>query len=192
MITSAQSGEGKTVTSCNLAFTISLDTEKKVLLIDVDLRKPSVHKMFNIPRKPGFSDIIMGKVDYEYFLEKPSVGNLHIIPAGAMLSNPSEVLISAKIKNFIDRAKLNFDYIICDTPPVINVTDASILGSLCDCVVLVVKLGVSQKDVTEEAFNLLKDAQSKPKAFVLVNAEMPSYFYYSRYKYYYKYGYGKK
>lgn len=186
VITSSQAQEGKTITSCNLAVTLSLDAEKKVVLIDADLRRPAVHHMFGISRKPGLSDVLYGDFDIKSFLEKPVLGNLYIIPSGTIKTSPSEILISTKIKGLIDKLRTRFDYIIFDTPPVLNVTDASILGSLCDAVIFVVKAGVTQRNMIEEAFNALQDAQAKPKASILTSVHylLDSYYYFYRYKYY--------
>jgi len=185
-ITSAHSGEGKTISSANLSFTISLDKEKRVLLIDADLRKPDLHRIFGLPRQPGFSDILQGNIEMNKFFEKPALENLYVIPAGSIMKSPSEVLISSKIRNIIEEMKRNFDYVIFDTPPVLNVTDASILGALCDGVILVVRFEVTPKTIVEEAFNLLRNAQAKPIASILTGYHMPTY-YYGKYKYYYKY-----
>jgi capsular exopolysaccharide synthesis family protein len=190
VITSSQSQEGKSVTACNLSYTLSLDTEKKVLLVDSDLRRPTVHTLFSISRKPGFSDVLSSKVNIEHFLAKPAFENLYILPSGAMVDNPSELLSSAKIKDLIEMLKTRFDYIIFDTPPVINVTDASILGSICDAVLLIVKAEVTPKEMVEESFNMLKRAQADPKACILSNVTIPLHQYYlSKYRYYYKYRY---
>lgn len=190
VITSSQSGEGKTTTCCNLAYTISLDKEKKCILVDSDLRKPDIHHFFGIPRKPGFSDLLADSVDIKYFTEKPALDNLYVIPAGTYIKNASEIFVSTKIKNIIEKIRSQFDYVIFDTPPALNVTDSSILGSLCDGVLLVVKAGITQKTVVEETFNLLRDAQAKPIAAILTNHHLPAYNYY-KYKYYYKYPYTK-
>lgn len=187
VITSSQPEEGKTFTSCNLAFAISLDTEKKVLLVDSDFRKPAVHSVFGLPRKPGFSDVLNSDgVNIETFIREPAIGNLFIIPAGTINANPSEILISTKIKSVIDKLRLKFDYIIFDTPPVLSVTDACILGSLCDAVLLVVKAGVTQKSAIEETFNMLSGAQAKPKGCILTSVHhlLDSYYYFYKYKYY--------
>ena len=193
VLTSTQSQEGKTVTSCNLAYTLSLDPEKKILLLDSDFRKPSIHKLLGIPRKPGFTDVLSGKASLKDFTEKPTLGNLHAIPSGTLISSPSEFLSSAKMKDMIRKLKAEFDCIIFDTPPIINVTDSAILGSMCDCVILVVRAGVTPKNMVEEAFTMLKHAQAKPKACILTDTSIPAYYYYvSRYKYYYKYRYGYK
>lgn len=187
LITSSQPTEGKTVTSCNLAYTLSLDKEKKILLVDADMRKPHVHNIFGIDRKPGFGDILHDRVDIEDFLKKPCLGDLYIIPAGEAMNSSSEILSSAKIKTVLDALKARFDYIIFDSPPVLNVTDASILGSLCDAVIFAIKAGMTQKSAIEEAFHMLSEAQAKPKACVLTNVKFTLDTYYA-YKYkYYKY-----
>src|SRR4030042_2699227 len=191
VITSSQSQEGKSVTSCNLSYTLSLDAEKKILLLDADFRRPSIHRLFGIPRKPGFTDVLSGLVELEHFTKKPTFGNLHVIPSGTLITNPSEFLSSIKMRNLIKELKTSFDYVIFDSPPVINVTDSCILGSICDGVLLVVKAGITPKNMIEEAFTMLTHAQAKPKACVLTNTSIPVYYYYvSRYKYYYKYRYG--
>lgn len=188
ILTSAQPKEGKSITSCNLAVTLSLDTEKKVVLVDADLRRPSVHELFGIPKKPGFCDVLNGDVDIETLTQKPLIGNLYIIPSGTPNANPSEMLSLVKKKGIIDLLKSKFDYTIFDTPPVINVTDASILGSLCDAVILVVKAGVTQKNMIEEANNMLIEAQAKPKACMLTSVHflLDSFKYFYSYRYYYK------
>jgi capsular exopolysaccharide synthesis family protein len=192
-ITSTQSAEGKTITATNLSYTLSLDIEKKVILIDADMRRPAVHKMLGCDRRPGFSDVLGDRVAIEHFLAKPAFGNLYVLPTGTIVDNPSELLGSAKIRDLIDMLKTRFDYIIFDTPPVINVTDTGILGSICDAVLLIVKAGVTPKDMIEESFNMLKRAHAEPKACILTNLTIPIHQYYqSKYRYYYRYRYGHK
>jgi capsular exopolysaccharide synthesis family protein len=189
-ITSTQTKEGKTITACNLAYTLSLDTEKRVVLIDADLRRASVHAVFGLPRKPGFSDVLSDTASLEHFLAKPAFGNLYIIPSGTLIENPSELLSSAKIRTSIDILKSRFDYVIFDTPPAINVTDASVLGAVCDAVILVVRAGATPKDMVDEAFGLLKRAHAEPKACILTDVVIPVHHYYmSKYRYYYRYRY---
>lgn len=191
IVTSSQAQEGKTITTSNLAYTLSLDAEKKVVLVDADFRRPAVHKAFGIPRKPGFTDILSGKNSLEHFTKKPTVDDLYIIPSGTLISSPSEFLSSTKMKELISKLKEKFDYVIFDTPPIINVTDSSILGSLCDGVIFVVKAGHTPKNMIEEAFTMLRHAQAKPKACILTSTTIPVYYYYlAKYRYYYKYRYG--
>ena len=182
LITSSIPQEGKGITISNLAFAMSLDKEKKVLLIDADLRKPSIHKLFGIPKSPGFSNIIEGSAGIDYFSKKPVLGNLYVIPIGDTIHNPSELLTNKKVKEFLEKVKLSFDYIFLDSPPVVNVTDAIIVGPLCDAVILVVKAEVTPKRLVEEAYNLLTGAGAKPKACILTNTLASHYYRY--YKYY--------
>lgn len=186
VVTSSQPQEGKTITSCNLAVTLSLDVEKKTILIDTDLRKPAIHNMFGIPRKPGFGDVLNGTANIEDFIKKPALGDLFLVPSGTIHVNPSEILSSTRIKEIIDKLRAKFDYIIFDSPPVLNVTDSSILGSICDAVLFVVKAGVTQKSLVKEAFHMLTEAQAKPRACILTNVHfiLDSYYYFYKYKYY--------
>lgn len=185
-ITSSQSGEGKTTTCCNLALTLAADTEKKILLVDGDLRKPELHRLLKLSRKPGFSDVLTNKTDIKDFFKKPAIENLYVMPSGSIISNASELLRYTKLKKLISDLKLQFDYVIFDTPPALNVTDSSVIGSLCDGVILVVKAEVTQKNMIEDAFSILKNAQASPLGFILTNFRVPPYYAY-RYKQYYKY-----
>ena len=181
LITSAQAREGKSVTAANLAMALSQDKTKKILLVDADFRRAAIHAIFSIKRNPGFSDIITGDATVESFAAAPVVDNLYIIPTGSSDSHPSELLISTRIKSIMDEFKRRFDYIIFDTPPALNFTSASELGSLCDAVILVVKAGVTQKGVLREAFISLGDAGAKPKATIITNTtHQLSYYYYYR------------
>lgn len=184
VITSSHAWEGKTVTCCNTAVTLASDKEKKVLLIDADLRNPSVHSMFGIPLDPGLAEILEGEESVETFIKKPAVGDLYIIPAGTFAGDPLEVLNPAKVEPLIAALKPKFDYIVFDTPPVLEFTDACILGSLCDAVFPVVKAAATQAPALEEAFNMLIEAKAKPTACILTNAYTPldSHYYFYKYK----------
>jgi len=185
VITSSHPQEGKSITSCNLALTMAMDREKKVILLDADMRKSSVHSLFGIERKPGLSDVLSGKLEIDEFMRKPTRDNLYIVPSGTLYEDVSAILISNRISKVLDKLKRNFDYIIFDTPPVLNVTDSSILGSMCDAVIMVVKAGVTQQSSIEESCNMLEGAQAKPKAFILTNVHfmLDSYSYYTKYLY---------
>ena len=184
VITSSQAWEGKTITCCNLAVTLSYDKDKKVALIDADLRKPAIHTMFNLPYEPGFSDILRGEATLEELTARPAIGDLYIIPAGSVIDDPADILGPAVIEPFIKKAKEKFDYILFDTPPVLEFTDASSLGSLCDAVVPVVKAASTQEHAIREAFDLLREAQAAPKACILTNALhlLDSHYHFYKYK----------
>jgi len=185
-ITSSQLEEGKTLIVSNIAATLAQDTEKKTLLVDADLRKPKVHSLFGLAQKPGLEDILQGNATLELFLRKPAIGNLYIIPSGTTAINPSDILSPTKIKALLEQLKAKFDFIILDTPPALNVSDAGIIGALCDAVFLVVRSGVTPKNIVEEGFNALKDAHAKPKACILNDVLFtPLNYYQTKYKKYY-------
>jgi capsular exopolysaccharide synthesis family protein len=189
VITSALRGEGKTVTTCNIALSFSHEPDIKVVLVDADLRKPGVHKNFGLPREPGLADILTGKLSLDYFTQKPAVGNLYIITAGVPLPNPSEVLNSQKIKELIVELKQRFEYVFFDSAPIIPVTDAGVLGSQVDGTILIVRAGSTGALDVERAFSLLKEAGASPVGAVLTNAVtyIPYYLYRYRYIYVNKY-----
>lgn len=181
LITSSVPGEGKGISASNIAYCISLEKEKKVLLLDADLRKPTIHELFSLPRSPGLSDLLTDNVDIDYLLKKPAIENLFVITTGSHISNPTEALNCAKLRNLLDRLKARFDYIILDSPPVINVTDTLILAPLCDAVILIVKADSTPRKFVTESFDLLKNSQAKPKACILTNVSIPIHPYYRHY-----------
>ncbi len=188
-VSSALRGEGKTITSCNISLAFAQEAEKKVLLVDSDLRKPSIHKIFNISREPGLSDLLVGDIEVGSLIAKPKVGGLFIIPAGKMSPNPSELLSSKRLKELIEYLKHEFDYVFFDCPPIIPVTDAGVLGSQLDGTILVVKAASTGALDVERAFSLFKDANANPIGAVLCNVQtyIPYYLYRYRYVYVNKY-----
>jgi len=177
VMTSSRPQEGKTITAANLATAISLDEHKKVVLIDGDLRKPAIHDLFGIPRNPGFTDLLDGNVGLDHFMEKPVIESLHVIPAGSPCNHPAEKLNSERVKHVIDELKKQCDYIIFDTPPVLSATDASILGTVCDGTLLVIRAGVTKKEIIREAYATLQNARVTPKGCILTNTRSHGFFY---------------
>jgi capsular exopolysaccharide synthesis family protein len=177
MITSSVPKEGKGITAANLAFALSLDKEKKVLLADADLRKPQIHNLFGIPRSPGLTDLLHGNITLDSVLNNPSLGNLYILPAGNKVPDPNSVISLTKTKEIIRLLKNKFDYIIFDTPPVISVSDCLTLGPSCDAALLVIKLYSTPSKLVEEASDLLKSSQVNLIGCVLTHAQTPQYYY---------------
>ncbi|MEI6863617.1 MAG: CpsD/CapB family tyrosine-protein kinase, partial [Candidatus Omnitrophota bacterium] len=183
MITSAVEENGKSVTCCNLASTIASDPNKRVALIDCDIRKPSIHTLFNTKRAPGITDILEGRSKLSDLIKSPSAGNLFLIPAGTETQHPSDLLRGQALRDLLETLKSSFDYVIIDTPPTLPVTDSRIIGHLCDAIILVIRFDKTSKKNIKDSFSLLKIAHSTPIACILTDFHAPIYNYtrYSRY-----------
>lgn len=178
LVTSPGTVEGKSTTAGNLAFTMA-QAGKKVLLLDCDFRKPSVHKKFSISNKVGLSNYLIGEVNFEDVLIKYSE-NLDIIPSGTIPPNPAEMIASNKMKNFIEKCKEEYGCVILDTPPVIAVTDAQILSTDVDGVLLIAAAEQSDKNALVKAKELLQNVKANIVGVVLTKVKSK-----------YNYGYGK-
>jgi protein-tyrosine kinase len=141
LITSSVSGEGKTFVAANLAQSIVHQPDRRVLLIDADLRASRLHSSLGAPASPGLTDYLRGEADEYKVMQFGIEGNLCFIPGGTQVSNPSELLLSDRMKNLLDLVTPAFDWIIVDSPPALLVHDASSLADLCDGVLFVVKAG---------------------------------------------------
>lgn len=144
-ITSTQPNEGKSTVISNLAAAFANLENKRVLIIDGDLRNPSVHKMFGVSNLNGITDILLGEKDVDKCLEKTKIKGLDILKVGKVPPNPSEMLQSNKMRNFIEVIKEYYDYVFIDAPPVGVVADASIISQYSDGVILLV--GSNETDI---------------------------------------------
>lgn len=180
LVTSSEPGEGKSTTTGNLALTFSQD-EKKVLLIDCDLRKPSIHKKFRVSNNIGLSDVILDNSKLDKALIKRN-DYLDILPAGKVPPNPSELLGSKALEDLLDELGKKYDVIILDTPPVHAVTDAQILSTKVDGVILVVRAERTKKESVISAKAALDKVNANILGTVLNGGES------SKGKYYYYYG----
>lgn len=165
VVTSSFPEEGKSTTAGNLAISMS-DTEKKVLLIDCDIRKPSLHKKFKISNSKGLTELIMGKSSFDEVSYKYNE-NLTVITSGSKVPNPSELLASEVMNIFLQEARENFDYVVIDTPPVQLVTDAQILSSKADGTLLVVKAESTKKNQVASSVGLLRKVNATVMGTVL-------------------------
>lgn len=180
VVTSSEPGEGKTTTTVNLAFALS-QGEGKVLLVDCDMRKPSVHKDFNISNESGLSDLLSHMKTMEEVMVKYDE-SLTLIPAGKVTPNPAEMLGSRAMGAFLEEMREHFDYIVLDTPPLMAVTDAQVLSTKVDGTILVVKAGSTRKETVMNSVNLIKKVNGTLIGTVLNRVEK------SKEKYYYYYG----
>lgn len=185
LVTSSTPGEGKTLISVNLAGTFA-QLGKKTLIIDLDLRKPRVHSLFNLNKHPGLVDYLFNEVKFEDIIRPTGLNNLSLITSGTIPPNPSETIASKNMKDFIERLKKEFDIIIFDSAPVIAVTDLEILSSLVDATVLVVSADMTEFEVMEKSVEMLKRSSSSFAGTVLNNFSYKAG-YGSYYKYYYYY-----
>jgi capsular exopolysaccharide synthesis family protein len=169
--------EGKSLTASNLA-AVMAKAEQDVLLVDADMRRPTLHKLFQVPAEPGLSNFLVGEVD-ELPLVATTVPNLFLVPGGEIPPHPSELLGSDRMTKFLDLAQGRFGRIIIDSPPLLSVTDAVILGTRVDGVLLVIKAENTPRKAVVEARDQLLDVNSRILGTVLndVPIKRPGYFY---------------
>ena len=182
LVTSSDKNEGKTTTVSNLAVSFA-NLNKKVLLIDCDLRNASIHKMFKINNIYGLTDILAKDRAVDKCIQETELENLYVLTAGAIPPNPAEILSSEKMKNLIEDLKNIYDYIFIDTPPIGLVTDAGVLSSFTDGVVLVVKSESVEKKYLEETKKKLDAVDARILGAILnsYKSEQKDYEYYSYY-----------
>jgi capsular exopolysaccharide synthesis family protein len=166
IVTSANPKEGKTTTTCNLAISFA-QTEKKVLLIDADMRLARVHTAFGIPNAMGLNEHLFGKASADEVIRKNVLPNLDIITRGMRPPNPAEILGSKRMKVFIAQMKERYDVVLFDTPPLLAVTDAAVLATEADGVVVVVAAGETQMAGLERAADFLSGIGVKMLGVVL-------------------------
>jgi capsular exopolysaccharide synthesis family protein len=179
VVTSANPGEGKTTTTANLAVVFA-QQGKKVLLVDADLRKPTMHTMMQVDNIFGLTNVLSRQAELEKCIRKTQVDNLHFLPCGAIPPNPAELLGSSFMKRFYRTACEQYDLVIFDTPPVLAVTDAQVMANLCEGIVLVVRSGKTEKEQAVKAKTLLQNASGKLLGVVLNDKQQDvnEYYYY--------------
>lgn len=180
MVTSAGPGEGKSTTTANLAVVFA-QQGKTVLLVDADLRKPTVHYTFKLTNNTGLTSVLTNQSTLLEAVNKTEEGNLFVLSSGPIPPNPSELLGSKSMQNFMNQALEEFDLIIFDTPPVLAVTDAQILGNICQGTVLVASSGKTEKDTLLKTKELLTATNGRLLGVVLNNKKIDkkgNYYYY--------------
>lgn len=182
MLTSAGPGEGKSTTALNLAVTYA-QAGKKVVLVDADLRKPTVHHSFMKTNRWGLTNILTNQLSLNESILETDIENLYIISSGPIPPNPSEILASKRMTTFLEELKNVFEMIIIDTPPALAVTDAQIVSTKCDGVVLVIDSGKVKREAAMKAKAQLEHVKARILGVVLNNknrddAEAYYYYYY--------------
>ena len=182
LITSGVAAEGKTFVASNLAQSIIQQPELRVLLIDADLRSSRLHLMFGAPNCPGLSDYLRGESDEYVVIQKGLNENLFLIPGGSLVSNPSELLLSERMKELLRLVTPVFDWIIMDSPPALPVHDASILADIVDGVLFVIRAGSTDAEIAERT---AAEFQGKNLLGVVLNQVQKSDSYGDEYQKYY-------
>jgi protein-tyrosine kinase len=158
LISSAIPAEGKTMVASNLAFALVRQPGCRVLLIDADLRSPRIHVLLGAPVAPGLADYLQDTATEFEVTQRCSEEGLCFIPAGNHATHPSELISSVRMKQFLDRVRPAFDWIIIDSPPAIPVADASVLGGLVDGVLFVVRANSTPSEASLKGCKELRDA----------------------------------
>ena len=165
-VTSSVQDEGKSSTTCNLAYALS-ETGKKVLLLEADLRRPTIGSKLNVRRVPGVTNLLVSREDFRSMVQQCShAPNMDILTAGDIPPNPSELLGSQRMAELLEVLAQEYEYIVVDLPPVTAVSDALAISPLLQGVLVVTKEGVSQKKSLEEAMRQLKQAEVRILGFV--------------------------
>ncbi|PGZ91719.1 CpsD/CapB family tyrosine-protein kinase [Bacillus sp. AFS029533] len=180
LVTSSEPSEGKTTTIANLAITYA-QQEKKVLLVDADLRKPQLHSDFKLENFKGLTTAIAQEKSLKDVIQKTDISNLSILTSGPIPPNPSELLSSEKMKKLIAQMYEQYDVILFDAPPLLAVTDAQIISQVCDGTILVVRRGYSAKEKIKKAKELLTLVNANILGVVLNRAEQDKDGYYDYY-----------
>jgi capsular exopolysaccharide synthesis family protein len=181
VVTSASPEEGKSTTLANLAVTLA-QAGKKVIVVDCDLRRPSLHQIFGAPNTPGFTDMMRDDaLMSQPPLQATGVANLALLPSGTLPPNPAELLASRRMSEVIAALQQHAEIVLFDAPPVIAVTDAAVLSSKVDAVLLVISAGKTKREHAKKAKALLDKVNARLIGTVLnnVKGEASLYQYYA-------------
>ena len=168
VVTSPAAGEGKSTTLANLAVTMA-QSGRKTILVDCDLRRPTLHELLGRPMSPGLTDVLLGAND-RMPLQQTDIDNLTLLSCGPKPPNPTDLLGSARMDQIISQLAGEADFVLFDAPPVLVAADAAILGAKTDGVLLVIQAGKTRRDHSERARELLQKAKVHIIGAALTNA----------------------
>jgi len=166
LMTSAESGEGKSTVVANLAKSIA-QTRRRVVVVDGDLRRPVLHTLFGVPNEVGLSDVLQGKAFLQDVLQETTTPNISIITSGSIPENPTELLSSPQVGPLINQLARDFSYVLMDTPAILPVVDAAVLAPAADGVLLVVKQAQTRREAVRAALNQLTEVNARPLGIVV-------------------------
>jgi len=181
VVTSTGPGEGKSLVSSNLAVSLA-QAGQRVLLIDADMRKPKAHEIFRMKQEPGLSNVMVGSAKASEAVRKTNVPGLWVIMAGRIPPNPAELLGSQRFKDFMSSLRSHFDWIIVDSPPIMAVTDASLIAHNATGVVFVIGAEMTSRHAAKQALDQLEQANARFVGAVLNRVDLHrNSYYYSQY-----------
>ncbi len=183
MITSAKQDEGKTSIICNLALVMT-ELKKNILLMDLDLRKPAIHKQFELSNKKGLTDLLINKDDYKTYIQNVYPG-LDVLTTGMIPANPAEIINSRTLKELIKEMAKCYDYIFLDAPPVMFVSDPITISTYANAVIIAIEHGKTEKDLVKKAVDSLKQVNANIIGAVFNNipvSNQSNYYYYRSYE----------
>lgn len=185
LFTSAEGGEGKTTSAAYFSLVSALHQGLRTCLIDGDLHRPRIHRLFELPREVGLSEILGKGLPIEAGLKKCRYEKLSLLTAGEESESPSELLMPDRLSAMLERMKLLFDFIVVDSPPLLPVSDPVVLAREMDGVALVLRAGKTQRDVALRARRLLEGAGANLLGVIVNNVDdvLPYYFGHTYYRY---------
>jgi polysaccharide biosynthesis transport protein len=174
-VTSATPQEGKSTVSVNLATTLAEQGSEPVLVIDADLRRPMVHHVFGLPRKPGLTDVLQGTATtLEAIRDSRAHSNLHVLPCGSPVTNAAELLGSPRFSRLLGELRTRYGHIVIDTPPVLAVTDGVVVTRVVDGTIVVVRANQTDRAAVENAMDQLRNVNASLVGVILNAVEISS------------------
>ncbi len=184
LVTSAGPGEGKTTVTSNLGVVMA-QVNKKVLIVDCDLRRPNAHKVFGLNNSAGVTQTLINDADPKVLAQETQIPGLYVLTSGPIPPNPAELMGSHRMQALLSRAVEGYDFVLVDSPPVNMVTDALLLSSMVNGVLMVVQSGDTRIEHAKEALNKLNKVDAKMVGVILndMDTSAGNYYYYNNYYY---------
>lgn len=183
VITSATAGEGKTTAVANFGL-VAAQAGSRVCLVDSDLRRPALHRMFGLENTRGLTTALVQELPFAEVAQPTRIPHLSVLTTGPLPPNPAELVGSKRMRELLEAAASTFDLILCDSPPIISVADGVALAAQCDGVILVVRAGKVAFDVIQRATSQIEAVKGRILGVILNSVDLRRDGYYNYYRYY--------